>query len=944
MDMLKCVNDWADFWRDAIGVNVIPADTRNKSIYIKWSAWQDNPIPEDQHNQWKLKNDFSSGIAIIPGKVWHNEQKKDLYLTFVDIDKSIAIEEFCTRDGKTIFLQELSEKFLVEQHKDNLEKAHVYFYSPIPFVKKSSDAVTGLEVKGLGEHGIAYCSPSIHKDGQPYEIIGTTHPITLTAVEAKELMQHIDNICKKYGVEYLDKHYSNLLDSDSKIYQGSRHDSLISIANRILFRYCGGNEINKGKLEELKSTFVNINEQRCDPPLTIREVDSIWKDAVAYYKKIKDQEKEKQQTKESCEEQQSHADILVQLAIDNTKLFFQDQYGVAFALIRVNTDDSDHTEVIKLESNRFRRYLSKLFYDNQRGRVVNSDAISNAVQVLHAQTEYDNHTIPLSLRIACKKQEGDDLTFYYDLTDPKWQYIKITKHQWDLVDNNTDDNSQIFFVRYNQTPQVLPERNYEPDIFDKFLALTNVADEQNKLLLKVYIVTLFVPEISHSMLILHGEKGSAKSTLQLLIKLLVDPAKPSLLTVHKDRTEFVQQLNHNYIAFYDNVKHVPYWLSDEACKAVTGVGQTKRKLYTDDDDIVYEFKRCLGFNGINVSLTEPDALDRSILIELSRIAKENRRVESEITADFIELKPRLLGYIFDILVKTLELKPTIKLLDLPRMADFASWGETISQAMGYEPLRFINAYYENIGKQNIEAIEAHPLGQLIAKYFEDGNDFGKDLKVLEGSPSEILDILATFAEQHRLNTNHKLWPKSVNVLSRRLNQIRSNLLEGLGINVTISRIANKSRGKINTSYIKMWKIPPICPIPPIDQNYEENSQKTAGDISRVGDIESPAGEIPPVEYDLNHAQKSAIGGTGDFGDILLTSTEDDTRLAENIKNIAATKQQSRFECYYCKVFHTNIKEDYERHVISDHPGKLCYPSRADLARLGLEPKGKDWEI
>ena len=75
-NMVRDVNDWADFWRYNIGVNVIPADTKNKVTHIKWSEWQDNPISEEQHNQWKLQNDFSNGMAIIPGKVWHNEQKK----------------------------------------------------------------------------------------------------------------------------------------------------------------------------------------------------------------------------------------------------------------------------------------------------------------------------------------------------------------------------------------------------------------------------------------------------------------------------------------------------------------------------------------------------------------------------------------------------------------------------------------------------------------------------------------------------------------------------------------------------------------------------------------------------------------------------------------------------------------------------------------------------
>jgi hypothetical protein len=153
------------------------------------------------------------------------------------------------------------------------------------------------------------------------------------------------------------------------------------------------------------------------------------------------------------------------------------------------------------------------------------------------------------------------------------------------------------FVRYNQIPQADPDRNYEQSIFDKFLGLTNLKEDQDRILLKVYIVSLFIPDIPHVILVLHGEKGSAKSTLQTLIKLLVDPSKPVLLTIHNDRTEFIQQLGHNYVAYYDNVKSAPGWLSDEACKAVTGVGNTKRKLYSDDDDIVYEYRRCLGFNG-----------------------------------------------------------------------------------------------------------------------------------------------------------------------------------------------------------------------------------------------------------------------------------------------------------------------------------------------------------
>jgi hypothetical protein len=204
------INESADFWRYDIGVNVIPTDTKNKKPLVTWYEWQDKPIPEHLHNQWKEQGAFLQGIAIIPWKVWHNEHKKNLYFTFMDADTQKALEELCTINHKISSLQELSKKFLVEQHKDNPQKAHIYFYSPIPFPKKNADSIIGLEVKGLGEHGIALCFPSTHKDGMPYEIIGTNQPITLTLEQARELMQHINQICIKYDLQYLERETSNI--------------------------------------------------------------------------------------------------------------------------------------------------------------------------------------------------------------------------------------------------------------------------------------------------------------------------------------------------------------------------------------------------------------------------------------------------------------------------------------------------------------------------------------------------------------------------------------------------------------------------------------------------------------------------------------------------------------------------------------------------------------
>jgi len=68
--------------------------------------------------------------------------------------------------------------------------------------KISSGEVPAIEIKRLGSHGLLYCSPSVHKDGFPYEIIGTRKPVILNERQTHELEIHLDKILTKYGIVY----------------------------------------------------------------------------------------------------------------------------------------------------------------------------------------------------------------------------------------------------------------------------------------------------------------------------------------------------------------------------------------------------------------------------------------------------------------------------------------------------------------------------------------------------------------------------------------------------------------------------------------------------------------------------------------------------------------------------------------------------------------------
>ena len=107
----------------------------------------------------------------------------------------------------------------MEQHLDDTNRAHIYFYSPIPFVKKSADSKTGIEIKGLGEHGMSNCTPSVHQNKDQndsnehrYQMIKPVLPVSLERKQALDMMYHLDSICLKNGVEYLHRdHKSNKL-------------------------------------------------------------------------------------------------------------------------------------------------------------------------------------------------------------------------------------------------------------------------------------------------------------------------------------------------------------------------------------------------------------------------------------------------------------------------------------------------------------------------------------------------------------------------------------------------------------------------------------------------------------------------------------------------------------------------------------------------------------
>jgi len=565
----------------------------------------------------------------------------------------------------------------------------------------------------------------------------------------------------------------------------------------------------------------------------------------------------------------------------NIDELFTDQFDEAYAAVRVDK----HIETLRLKSSRFANWIARLYYMNTK-HVLCTDNIKNIKSVLEARAVFDGETRKLHLRVGIFTDQKDNDAIYYDLANKDWAVIKINERGWQLV------NTPILFRRYSSTgTQVIPSKEYPEDIFDQFIDLINVTGDQQKLLLKCYIISLFFPDMPKPIQMLYGEQGAAKTSEQEAIKDLVDPSPIPTLTFPRDINELVQKMMHNYVCFFDNISFIPPWISDQFCRAVTGSSFTKRELYTDDSDIIYNFKRCLGFNGINLAATKADLLDRGIITALERIPESKRLKDTVVKERFAAIKPNLLGYIFDIIAKVIQVKKSggIDIKEYPRMADFAEIGEIISRCMGYQENEFLAAYHKNINMLTDEAIEAHPVAIAIVRFMKDKSDWA-------GTITQLYQELIATAYDSRIDTFGRMWPKSASILSRRINEVKT-VLRSKGITVE-SYLADTTTGLRG---IKICKVQSEPSVPSEDQLSSQNSDGNSDGTLTPLVVQSEISKMPSESSQKNHEGISSdiptSDGTYDTYDIV--HTKDSLPSPSNGKREGLYWSGSKWYCEYC---------------------------------------------
>ncbi|WP_321993475.1 hypothetical protein [Clostridium butyricum] len=114
--------------------------------------------------------------------------------------------------------------------------------------------------------------------------------------------------------------------------------------------------------------------------------------------------------------------------------------------------------------------------------------------------------------------------------------------------------------------------------------------EDDKILHTVSLISSFIPNISHPIVVLYGEKGSSKTTTMRKDRSIIDPANSEVIALPKGIQDLALTLSNNYLSCFDNLENISAEKSNMLCMACTGGGFTARTLYTNDEETIHKFK------------------------------------------------------------------------------------------------------------------------------------------------------------------------------------------------------------------------------------------------------------------------------------------------------------------------------------------------------------------
>ena len=370
-------------------------------------------------------------------------------------------------------------------------------------------------------------------------------------------------------------------------------------------------------------------------------------------------------------ERNSQASFLVELAAERCELF-TDSQGEAYAAFPVAHGEAEpHRETHNVRSRGFSRWLRLRFYA-ERGGSPSSEGMSSALKTIEAKAHYDGARHEVFLRSA---NLGDRV--YVDLCDDDWRAIEIDSDGWRVI------NDVPVHFRREAGMQPLPA----PSMIDPKKGIARLKevlclrDERDLVVIVAWELAALAGRPPFTVLVFLGEPGSTKTSAAFVARSLVDPNAAPLRAKPKDLHEVFVAAVHSRVVAYNNLSHVPDWLSDGICVVSEGSGESQRELFTNADESL--IVACAPFlvTSIENVIRRGDLAQRTLYVHLANVSDKERMTEEEFKQKFRRAHADILGALCSAVAHGLRTEKTLKIGALPRMANFYKWATACEGAL-----------------------------------------------------------------------------------------------------------------------------------------------------------------------------------------------------------------------------------------------------------------------
>lgn len=348
--------------------------------------------------------------------------------------------------------------------------------------------------------------------------------------------------------------------------------------------------------------------------------------------------------------------------------------------------DADH-KLYDIEDKTFERYLTQMT-DNVTG------VRSQWLPRLQAWARFEAPEVATHF---LAYNDGPDLNVIAINTFDGYMMRRRRSGQWERVTNGTDG---ILFLT---PPEFLTQ--WQADLksggagkdFDWLCSLGHFAEDgplsvsDQRHLLRVWVLHLFVPALNpvHPIPLHEGVTGSGKSVMgESIGRWLTGPQFEVMDLPSGDAAKAEESIKlalcKRPLVVIDNVDSPTPWLEDFVCRVATGVRMSRRRLYTNAEEVHFIPRAGLIITSRDPHFRREDVARRLIPIRFKSILEDDRRSETDIRADIDRRRAGIWGDVLTDLAGLQDAWPALKgtLRPTHSLADFAVFGAALATASG----------------------------------------------------------------------------------------------------------------------------------------------------------------------------------------------------------------------------------------------------------------------